>query len=543
LTRIRNILNIWPSEIKKQTKSIEKGGFFMKRSLGLAVLILFATLIFCPGQSPAQVSGGTVIYAAGADPDNLDPANAESNPSEAVNRMMYENLARFDEKLKIVPGLATRWEQSKDGLSWTFFLRKGITFHDGTPFNADAVKVFVERMVGPEKPSRAGLYVPFVKSVEVVDGSTVKIHLKAPFAFFLNNLAHSASGIISPAALTTYGKDISRRAVGTGPFKFVEWVHGDHLTMVRNDAYWGGRPYLDKIIVKTVKEDSARVMMLQSGDAHLIVRIPSEDIPRLEKDARIKLDSTETLRVLYVAINCSKKPFTDIRVRQALHYAVDKEAIVKNLYQGRALVSQGMVAPLTTGYFPVRGYPYDPERAKKLLAEAGFPNGFKAKLWSPQGRYPKDFEMAQAIQQQLKKVNIDCTLDTMEWAAYLAATRKPPEQNESEIFLLGWAPSSAEARWILYPLFATDQWVPGGNNRVFFSNKEFDEMVDKFTRATTKADMERYLKAAQELLSRESPTIPILVTKETIGYTQKLKGVINSPLELTYFDAKTYLEK
>lgn len=515
----------------------------MKRSLGLAVLILFATLIFCPGQSPAQVSGGTVIYAAGADPDNLDPANAESNPSEAVNRMMYENLARFDEKLKIVPGLATRWEQSKDGLSWTFFLRKGITFHDGTPFNADAVKVFVERMVGPEKPSRAGLYVPFVKSVEVVDGSTVKIHLKAPFAFFLNNLAHSASGIISPAALKTYGKDISRRAVGTGPFKFVEWVHGDHLTMVRNDAYWGGRPYLDKIIVKTVKEDSARVMMLQSGDAHLIVRIPSEDIPRLEKDARIKLDSTETLRVLYVAINCSKKPFTDIRVRQALHYAVDKEAIVKNLYQGRALVSQGMVAPLTTGYFPVRGYPYDPERAKKLLAEAGFPNGFKAKLWSPQGRYPKDFEMAQAIQQQLKKVNIDCTLDTMEWAAYLAATRKPPEQNESEIFLLGWAPSSAEARWILYPLFATDQWVPGGNNRVFFSNKEFDEMVDKFTRATTKADMERYLKAAQELLSRESPTIPILVTKETIGYTQKLKGVINSPLELTYFDAKTYLEK
>ena len=130
--------------------------------------------------------------------------------------------------------------------------------------------------------------------------------------------------------------------------------------------------------------------------------------------------------MLYLGINCFKKPFTDVRVRQALNYAVDKEAIVKNLYQGRALVSQGMVAPLTTGYFPVKGYSYDPEKAKKLLAEAGFPNGFKAKLWSPQGRYPKDFEMAQAIQQQLKKVNIDCTLDTMEWAAYLAATRKPP---------------------------------------------------------------------------------------------------------------------
>ena len=508
------------------------------------MIAIFVTFLFVT--SPwvyAQVSGGTVYYAAGADPDRLDPANAESNPSEAVNRMMYENLVKFDPKLKIVPGLAARWEQSKDGLNWTFFLRKGVKFHDGTPFNAEAVKIFIERMIGPEKPSRAGLYTPFVNTVDVIDEYTVKINLKAPFAFFLNNLAHSASGIVSPTALKTLGKDIARKAVGTGPFKFVEWIHGDHLTMVRNDDYWDGKPYLDKIIVKTVKEDSARVMMLQSGDAQLIVRIPHEDIPRLEKDSKIKLDSIETLRVLYIGINCNKKPFNDVRVRQALNYAVDREAIVKNIYQGRALVSSNIVAPLTTGYFATKGYSYDPERAKKLLAEAGFPNGFKAKLWSPQGRYPKDFEMAQAIQQQLKKVGIDCTLDTMEWAAYLAATRKPPEENESELFLLGWAPSSAEARWILYPLFTTEQWVPKGNNRSFYSNKEFDELVNKFTRATSKADMDRYLKEAQELLVKEAPSIFILVTKETIGYSSKLKGVINSPLELTYFDHKTYLEK
>jgi ABC-type transport system substrate-binding protein len=515
----------------------------MKRYGLSAFCLLLAFFLFLPAGSSAQVSGGTVTYAAGADPDRLDPANAESNPAEAMNRMMYENLAKFDETLKIVPGLAEKWEQSKDGLTWTFFLRKGVKFHDGTPFNAEAVKTFVERMIGPEKPSRAGLYTPFVKSVEVVNDSTVKIVLKAPFAFFLNNLAHSASGIISPTALKTLGKDIARKAVGTGPFKFVEWVHGDHLTMVRNDDYWGGKPYLEKIIVKMVKEDSARVMMLQSGDAHLIVRIPAEDIPRLEKEKAVKLDTTETLRVLYIGINCAKKPFTDVRVRQALNYAVDKETIVKSIYQGRALVSQGIVAPLTTGYFPVQGYSYDPTKAKRLLAEAGFPTGFKAKLWSPQGRYPKDFEMAQAVQQQLKKVGVDCTLDTMEWAAYLAATRKAPQESQAELFLLGWAPSSAEARWILYPLFSTEQWVPQGNNRVFYSNKEFDGLVDKFTRATTKADMDKDLKAAQELLNKEAPTINILVTKETIGYTGKLKGVINSPLELTYFDHRTYLEK
>jgi ABC-type transport system substrate-binding protein len=515
----------------------------MKSLTGFTLLMLLTSLLFIPTQGLAQVSGGTVVYAAGADPDNLDPANAESNPSEAVNRMMYENIAKFDEKLKIVPGLATKWQQSKDGMAWTFYLRKGVKFHDGTPFNAEAAKVFFERMIGPEKPSRAGLFVPFVSTVDILDEYTVKVNMKTPYAFFLNNLAHSASGIISPTALKTYGKDISRRAVGTGPFKFVEWVHGDHLTMVRNDEYWGGKPRLDKIIVKTVKEDSARVMMLQSGDANLIVRIPSEDIPRLEKDANLRLDSTETLRVLFLGINCYKKPYNDVRVRQALAYAIDKESIVKNIYQGKALVASNMITPLTTGYIPIKGYSYDPERAKKLLAEAGFPDGLKAKLWSPQGRYPKDFEMAQAVQQQLKKAGIDCSLDTMEWAAYLAATRKPPEQADVEIFVLGWAPSSAEARWTLYALFTAEQWVPKGNNRFFYSNTEFDEAVDKFTRAATRAEMDKYLKIAQELLMKEAPAIPILVTKETIGYNKKLKGVINSPLELTYFDYKTYLEK
>jgi ABC-type transport system substrate-binding protein len=515
----------------------------MKRWLGYVGIILITLLLVTPTSSFAKVYGGTVIYAAGADPDRLDPANAESNPAEAMNRMMYENLAKFDEKLKIVPGLATKWEQSKDGLTWTFFLRKGVKFHDGTSFNAEAVKIFVERMIGPEKPSRAGLYTPFVNSVEIVDDYTIRMHLKAPFAFFLNNLAHSASGIISPTALKTYGKDISRRACGTGPFKFVEWIFGDHLTMVRNDDYWGGKPYLDKIIVKTVKEDSARVMMLQSGDAQLIVRIPSEDIPRLEREPTIKLDTTETLRVLYIGINSFKEPYKNVKVRQALNYAVDKETIIKSIYQSRAFVANQMVPPLATGHFPVQGYPYDPEKAKKLLAEAGFPNGFKAKFWSPQGRYPKDYELAQAVQQQLKKVGVDCSLETMEWATYLAATNKKPEESQHELFLLGWSPSTAESWWIIFPLFGTEQWMPGGNNRSYFSNKELDNLINKFMRATNKTDMNNYLKGAQELLVKEAACIPILVTKETIGYTEKLKGVINSPLELTYFDNKTYLEK
>ena len=511
----------------------------MKRWSMLVALIAALFLVVAPGNGQAQ----TVTYAAGADPDSLDPANAESNPSEAVERMVYENLVKFDPKLNIVPGLAEKWEQAADGMSWTFYLRKGVKFHDGTPFNGEAAKYFFDRMIGPEKPSRAGLFEPLVKSAEVVNEHTVKVNMKAPFAFLLNNIAHSASGIISPAAHKAMGKDIARKPVGTGPFKFVEWVHGDHITLARNDDYWGGKPKLDKIVIKTVKEDSARVMMLLSGDAQLAVRLPSEDIPRLQKDPAIQLDSTETLRVLYVAFNCGKKPFSDARVRQAFNLATDRESIVKNIYQGRALVASNIVAPLTTGYFPIPAYPSDPEKAKKLLADAGFPNGLKAKFISPQGRYPKDFEMAQALQQQWKKAGIDVSLDTMEWAAYLAATRKPLDQTDVEVFLLGWAPSSAEARWCIYPLYGTDQWVPKGNNRIFYSNKELDDDIDKFTKAADKTERDKYLKAAQELLAREVPQLPILITMETIGYSKKLKGVINSPLELTYFDQNTTLEK
>ena len=357
----------------------------MKRWWILAALMMVALLAIAPGPGQAQ----TVTYAAGADPDSLDPANAESNPSEAVNRMIFENLVKFDPKLNLVPGLAEKWEQAKDGMSWTFFLRKGVKFHDGTPFNAEAAKYFFDRMIGPEKPSRAGLYAPLVDSTTVVDEYTVKVNMKAPFAFLLNNIAHSASGIVSPTAHKAMGKDIARKPVGTGPFKFVEWVHGDHVTLVPNDSYWAGKPKLEKIIVKTVKEESARVMMLQSGDAQLAVRLPSEDIPRLEKDANIQLDATETLRVLYIGFNCAKKPFNDERVRQAFNLGMDRESIVKNIYQGRALAASNIVAPLTTGYFPLPPYPYDPEKSKKLLAEAGLSQWAESQVHQPAGPLPQ----------------------------------------------------------------------------------------------------------------------------------------------------------
>ncbi len=514
----------------------------MRRTwLVFLVSLLAGTLALAPGPVVAQQHvGGTLVYAAGADPDSLDPANTDSNPGEAIGRMMNNFLVRFDARLHIQPDLATSWTTSKDGLTWTFKLRKGVKFHDDTPFNAEAVRYNFDRFLGPEKPLKASLHAAIIEAVEVVDDSTVRFRLKVPFAFFLNNLAHSASAMVSPAAHKKWGKDLTLHPVGTGPFKFVEWVRGDHITLVRNDDYFDGKARLDKVIVKTVREDSARVLGLEAGDYDLIVRIPPEDVGRLTRQKAIRIDAAQSNRALRIGINASKKPFDNVRVRQAVNYAVDKESIVKNIYQGFAMVIPTMVGPLNTGYAPVKGYPYDPAKAKRLLAEAGYPNGFKTTLWTPKGRYLKDFELAQAVQQQLRSVGVEAGLETFEWAAYLSLLKKPQDEAKQQLYVIGWSPSTGEARWGIFPISACSQWRPKGSNDSFYCNKDVDGMIDRAVAATSLKERDEYLRQAQELLVKDPSSIYLLATKETVGISAKLHGVIISPLELVYVDKDTW---
>src|SRR5215831_9679490 len=504
--------------------------------------ILAAAALACSAQAQTPVAGGTLTFAAGADPDSLDPQSTQSNPGEQVNRMMYDNLVRFNAKMQIEPALATSWTQTKDGLTWSFTLRKGVKFHDGTAFDAKAVKYFFDRVLGDEKPFKASLYTPFVQGAQVVDDQTVRVTLKQPFAAFLFRLAHSAGGIVSPAAHQKWGKDLTLHPSGTGPFKFVEWVKGDRVVLERNDGYWSGRPLLDRVTVKTVKEDSARVLMLESGDADLIVNIPPEDIPRLRKDARFTVESIPTARALYIMINVKKKPFDDARVRQALNHAVNREAIVKSLFQNNAEVIPGIVAPLQNGYAKLPGYTYDPKKAKELLAQAGV-SALKVKLWSPKGRYVKDFELAQAVQQDLAAVGVDAALSTMEWGAYLSATKTAADQTDRELFLLGWSPSTGEAQWGMYPLLHSSQLAPKGDNRGFFVSKAFDDAIDKATTATSDQARVGALREAQQIVIKEAPAIFLISPNMIVGATKKVHGVVNLPLELTYLNEKSWKER
>jgi len=509
----------------------------------LALLVGGIALVPGTWAATQPVSGGTLIYGAGADPDSLDPANTDSNTGEAFGHMMNNYLVKFDAKVKIHPDLATEWTQSKDGLTWIFKLRRGVKFHDGTPFNAEAVKYNFDRFLGPEKPLKSSLHTPIIKSVDVVDEYTVRFNLKVPFAFLLNNLAHSASGIVSPTAHKKWGKDLTLHPVGTGPFRFVEWIRGDRVVLERNDEYYEGKPRLDKIIVRTVREDSARVLGLEAGDYDLIVRVPPEDVQRLMREGKVRIYAEQSNRAIRVAFNVSKKPLDDIRVRQALNYAVDKESIVRNIYQGLAMIIPDVVGPLNNGYAPVKGYPYDPAKAKKLLADAGYPNGFKTTLWTPQGRWLKDYELAQAVQQQLQAVGVEASLETFEWGGYLAQIRRPKDQSKDELYMNAWSPSTGEARWGIYPITACSSWWPNGSNYSFYCNKDLDQMIDKAVASTTLKDRDAFLRKAQEILVQDPEAIYLLATKETVGMSLKLHDIINSPLELVYATKDTWKEK
>jgi len=512
---------------------------------GLLAALLAGMMSVTPGASAATQpqTGGVLAYAAGADPDSLDPPNTDSNPGEAVGRMMYNYLVKFDAKLNLLPDLATSWSQSKDGLTWTFKLRSGVKFHDGTPFNAEAVKYNFERFLGAEKPLKASLHSPIIKSVEAVDAATVKFTLKVPFAFFLNNLAHSASGIVSPTAHKKWGKDLTLHPVGTGPFKFVEWVRGDRVVVERNPDYFDGKARLDKIIVRTIREDSARVLGLEAGDYDLAVRIPPEEVPRLMREGRVRVYAEQSNRALRIGINNKKKPLDNVKVRLALNYAIDKESIVKNIYQNMATVIPTVAGPLLTGYAPVKGIPYNPAKAKQLLAEAGYPNGFELTIWTCKGRYLKDYELAQAVQQQLAAVGVRAKLESFEWGSYLAGVRKPVEQGKHDLYMIGWSPSTGEARWGIYPLTACNVWPPQGNNYSYYCNKQVDESIDKAVASKSAKERDAYMRKAQEILVQDPEAIYLLATKETVAMSLKLHGIINSPLELVYVDKDTWKEK
>jgi peptide/nickel transport system substrate-binding protein len=474
---------------------------------------------------------GTLIVAQGTDAVTLDPHDVTDSPSATVVSHLYETLFELTPEGAIVPHLAESYEFSEDGMTVTLQIRQGVTFHDGTPLTAEIVKGSLDRFLDLENAFTFRFLLSTISNVEVTGSHTVVLTLATQFAPLLAHLTHNSTAIVLPAAVEQYGEAFGENPVGTGPFSFVSWARGERIDLARYDGYWGNQPGIEGVRFLAVAENTTRMALVETGEAHVAVRVPPQDIARLNANPDVTVENVSSLRTIFIYFNHLQEPFTDVRVRQAVNYAVNKQDIAEFVLGGAVRVSDAPIAPGIFGYTPVGNYDYDPERARELLAEAGYPDGFTTTLYSPTGRYLQDIQVSEAIQSQLAEVGITATIETLEWSAYLEKTNAGPETNDVPFAMLGWGTVTGDADYGLYALFHTAQHRPNGSNRAFYSNSVVDALLDQ-ARTNPDASLRQQLYAdAMKLIWDDAAWLFLHSETQLVAVRNDVEGLIIHPTE------------
>ncbi|MEZ5415754.1 MAG: ABC transporter substrate-binding protein [Vicinamibacterales bacterium] len=517
-----------------------------RRALALALLAAaVAPAAGCGGgDAPAAGPDGRasrIVFAAPADATTLDPHNTTDTESDQVIMMVYEGLLGFDDSMKIVPRLAERYNVEADGVTWTFHLRSGVRFHDGTPFDADAVKANFDRVLDPVANHKRLSLFSMVDHVEVVDPATVRIVTRYPFGAFEPTIAHVSAAIVSPAVARAHGKAFGSAAgavSGTGPYRLASWKKDQEIVLERFDGYWGPPGATPQIVYRPIPEAAARVLALESGDVDVISRIPATDIPRLEAREDIAVHKLPGVGAQQFRFNLARKPFDDRRVRQAISYAIDRPAIVRNLVSSFGRPSTSALTPIMRGYTNLGEIPYDPDKARALLNAAGYPNGFRTKI-ATTPRYPMGVELAEAVAADLKKVGIDAAIEVYDWATMVQFwAGLPPEKNPQEIFIMGAGASTADADWGLRPIFRTAP--TNENNYGYYSNAEFDRVIEAAMRETDPAKRQALYTRAQEIVYLEDPgAVWLFDTLYSVAARAAVDGLRPQALGVVTFERAT----
>jgi peptide/nickel transport system substrate-binding protein len=487
----------------------------------------------------------TVIVGLVAEPTSLDPQQVTDINSMRVQRSMFDSLLDFElGTFNLIPGLAESWTISDDNLTYTFKLREGVQFHDGTPFNAEAVKFNFERMLDESHPYYetgpfpfASFYFGAIDTVEAVDDLTVEMTLSEPYAPLLNNLATATGFISSPAAIEQHGSEYSQHPVGTGPFKFVSWEHGVRVTMEANADYWDGAPTLSNLVFRPITEEQTRVTELLSGGVNFTVDVPPDNIAQVQQDPNLQYVEQPGPHIWWLSINTQMKPFDDVRVRQALNYAVNKEAIVEGILQNTGTVAHTVVPPaIEWAYNPeAQQYPYDPEKAKQLLEEAGVSN-LTTTFWVTESgsgmQSPRT--MAQAIQADLQAVGITTELVVMEWGAYLEKYNSGMGE-EAGLAEMSWMFGSGDPDTVLPLAIQGDAIPPDGFNTGHYQNERVDELLESARQVTDLEERGAMYKEVQEITSEEAPWLFVDYAKQNAAMTANIKGFELAPTFLLSF--------
>ena len=470
---------------------------------------------------PMAVAGqadNSIVYGQSIAVTGLDPANGAFTNYPAgyeVAFALYDRLVTFDENLAIGPQLAESWEISDDQTAVTFHLRQGVVFHDGTPFDAEAVKFNVERMMDADRnPTNRPLWDPIV-AADVVDRHTVIIRTSKPFGLLLNTLAHGSGAMVSPTLIREQGDDAPiQHPVGAGPYMLDSFEPGQQVVLKPFPDYWAGKPQLDQVVFRYIPEASTRIAALQSGGVDVIDAVPVQLLPGLQGDPNLTVLTKPGLRPMGLSISMTRPPFDDLRVRRALNHAIPVQTIAERIFFGFAKASDAPLAFNTSGYRSIGGFGYDVDRAKAMLAEAGFAdsngdgiverggNALTATLVTTEGVFPGDLQVAEIAANSFKDIGIDVTIRKIERGSYFDHVRRPLGEVDWDLAMFGFNPSNASGAYHLDSMFSSNA-EPSGRPSVWnfarYSNAEVDTLLAK---ANETVDLDRQtelLGQAQEI--------------------------------------------
>lgn len=465
------------------------------------------------------------------DPRSLDPALSTDVPTGRAVGYIFDGLVRFTPDAQVVPGLARAWDVSPNGLTYTFHLRNGVKFHDGRPFTARNVVSSFQRVLDPAtKGGRGWPLYPVAGAKDYADGkaktisglstpddSTVVITLSEPFAIFPKLLAMPVAAIVPDSPGAGFGE----KPIGTGPWKFVEWKHDDYLKFAKNESYYGGAPKADSLMARIIAEPSTAVAEFETGNVDVLY-VPEGETRNWEQtdEKKAMLLSAPALRMVYIAINTTRGPLADVRVRQALNYATDSKGILEGIVSGRGNLSAGVVPPaLPGGDSTRRGYTRDVARAKQLLAAAGHPNGIDIELWSSQT--PPFPRIAQAVQANLLEAGVRVKLIQRDASSMREAARA----GQTDMALKDWFADYPDAENFLYPLLHSANKGVGGNVS-FYTNARYDSIVTSSRRELDETKRVAMYVEADKLAYNDAPMIYLFFYKELYAVQPWIKAFI-----------------
>ncbi|WP_100489032.1 ABC transporter substrate-binding protein [Sporolactobacillus pectinivorans] len=522
----------------------------MRRKPLIFILSVFVVLAMAlagcssGGSSSSSASAGkTLIFGRGADTTSLDPATVTDGESFRVTQNIFDTLVSYDyskQSTNVIPSLATSWKITNGGTVYTFNLRTGVKFQDGTPFNAQAVVYNFDRWMNGKAsgkfayfPSMFGGYkgdsALVIQSVTAPNANTVVFTLKRPSAPFLKNLAMSPFAISSPTAIKKYGNNYgSTAAVGTGAYTFKSWKRNDTITLVKNKNYWKkGLPKISTLIFKVIPDNSARLNALKNGEIDLMDGVNPSDVAGLKGNNQLQVYYRPPMNIAYMGFNVTMKPFNNVKVRQALNMAVDKSGIIKAFYNGQAQAAVNPMPPSLLGYDKsIKPYPYDLTQAKKLLAQAGYPHGFSTTLYTmsnPRDYIPEPENVAQSIQSTFGKIGVKVKIVTVEWSSYIDKLMK----GGAPMYMMGWTGDNGDPDNFLYTLLDKD--AIGSNNFSFYSNNQLHNILIAAQSQTNDAKRVALYDQAQVILHNDAPWVPLVYAQPVLVGKSTITGYKPSP--------------